>query len=139
MAVTSILNNKFCLRKAELNFKVLALFRKCLQAAFRYYTLFLIRTSKFYRGSLLLIFGCFSLNLFLILWAVWNDEKSKQEGKALKNNADRLYPCIIWDNSRYNVKRCFCVFTVHKHTLQESVEFQLETFSLFSASAWACS
>ena len=38
---------------------------------------FVVRTSKFCRGSLFLFFGCFSLmlkfvlNLFLFLWAVW--------------------------------------------------------------------
>ena len=26
----------------------------------------------------------------------------KQKDKALKNNADRLYTCVIWDSSRYN-------------------------------------
>ena len=53
-----------------------------------------IRTSKFCRGSLFLIFWLlqplFFLNRFLFLWAVWNGEKSKQKDKALKNNVDRL-------------------------------------------------
>ena len=50
----------------------------------------------------------FVFNLFLFLWAIWKDEKSKQKDKELKNNADRLYSylrfltsvnmCFIWDN-----------------------------------------
>ena len=57
---------------------------------------FFIRTSKFCQGSLFvlnfwLLQPKFILNLFLFLWAVWNDEKSKQKDKALKSNADRLY------------------------------------------------
>ena len=27
----------------------------------------------------------------LFLWAVWNNDKSKQKDKALKNNTDRFY------------------------------------------------
>ena len=67
--------------------------------------------SKFCRGSLFLIFWLlqpqFVLNLFLFLWAIWNDEKSKQKDQALKNNTDRLYNIII------NGKLCFCFVTLH--------------------------
>ena len=47
--------------------------------------------------------------------------------------------CMIWDNSRYNDKwetvlMCFdCAHSERK--LKDSVKFQLETFSLFSAKA----
>ena len=73
--------------------------------------------------------------LFLFLWAVWNDEKSKQKGKTLKNNADRLYTCIIWDNSRCNNRwetMLLCFYCAHcERKLQDFVKFQLETISLF--------
>ena len=58
---------------------------------------FYIWTSKFWRGSLFLIFWLFQLQfisnsvILFITWAVWNDEKSKQKDKALKNIVDCLH------------------------------------------------
>ena len=53
----------------------------------------------------------------------------------MKNNADRLYTCIIWDNSRYNNKWemvLLCFYCAHcKCKLQDSVKSQLETLLIF--------
>ena len=98
---------------------------------------FFIRISKFFRGSLFLIFWLFQpqfdLNLFLFLWVVWNDEKSKQKDKALRNNtADRLYFEISVHLSNKWEMVLLCFYCAHcKRKLQDSVKFQLEIFSLF--------
>ena len=59
---------------------------------------------------------------------------NQNKDKPLKNNAD-MYMCIIWNNSRYDNKwemMLLCFYCVHcERKLQDSVKFQLETFSLF--------
>ena len=98
---------------------------------------FLIRTSNFCQGSLFIIFWLFQpqfvLNLFLFLWAVWNDKKSKQKDKALKNNTDCLYFEEISVHLSKITDHCvFCPlsqFCCCQTILQDS--FHLKTFLVF--------
>ena len=106
------------------------------------YKLFFIRTSKFCWDSLFLIFGClfwqprFVLNLFLFLWTVWNDGKSKPKDKALKN---KCWSSVFWGDLWLCTHLCkkwetvlLCFYCAHcERKLQDSVKFQLETFSVF--------
>ena len=110
------------------------------QSSCSLYTLFFIRTSKFCRSSLFLIFWLlqpqFVLNFVLISVSGLKWEIKKTKDKALKNNADRLYfeeisvyLSKITVLAHWLQKSMFCCPTI----LQDSVKFQLETFSDFSS------
>ena len=110
---------------------------------------FFIRTSKFCRGSLFLIFWLFQpqfvFNFVLISVVGLNDKKSKPKDKALKNNADSLYfeeisvhlsKITAWPLyfacrlSKSSSTGCEDQFFYCPTILQDSVKFQLKTFSL---------
>ena len=115
------------------------------------YTLFFIRTSKFCRDSLFLIFWVlqpqFVLNLFLFLWACslkWWEIKTKRQGIE-----KQCWSSVFWGDlctfiSNYrplwirvsfgtitdtiiSENRCFCVFTVHI----ANVNYKISTLSIF--------